>query len=178
MKKAYFIPEETIRKTLPIRWETFLKKLRKRSFAKGIPVIFQLPKKISKDDWITIVNIRKIHDVFKDKIKSIQMSDQKDLKLIRIKPDTKFLPFSFRQKLLLTAAFLFFVLSAITGYYFLSLLSGILGLIPVLNNALIYSNFNWSKTMDIKIEPSPINKDDFSLIDPFNMWNFYLYFDD
>ncbi|MEM3335867.1 MAG: hypothetical protein QXY47_07540, partial [Thermoplasmata archaeon] len=156
MKKAYFIPEETIRQTLPIKWETLLKKLKKRSFANRIPVIFQLPKKLSQDDWMTLYNIHKAYSIFGDSIKNnCQLLNQKGMKLIKIKPNPKFLPFSFKQKLFLTVSLLLTILSFVyIEDFFITLLPVVAGLVPVLSNALIYSDFSWSKTMDIEIKPA------------------------
>lgn len=181
MKKAYFIPEETIKQTLPVKWETLLKKLNKRSFASGVPVIFQLPKKLSQDDWMTLYNIHKAYSIFGGSIKNnCQLLNQKNLKLIKIKPDPKILPFSFKQKLFLTASLLLTILSIVYIDFFVALLPAVAGLIPVLSNALIYSNFSWSKTIDIEIKPAPIenkidNQDEWS---PLNPWYHFIYFDD
>lgn len=155
MKKAYFIPEETIKQTLPVKWETLLKKLKKKSFVSGIPVIFQIPEKLSQDDWMTLYNIHKACSIFGDSTKNnCQLLNQKGIKLIKIKPNPKILPFSFKQKLFLTASLLLTITFIFTGYLFIALLPAVAGLILVLSNALIYSDFSWSKTMDTKIEPA------------------------
>ncbi|MDI1472964.1 hypothetical protein QI155_10515 [Thermodesulfovibrio sp. 1176] len=164
MRKAYLIPEETIRKTLPVNFETLIKKLKRKSFMNNIPVVFQIPKDISKDEWIVYVNTKKALDIFgKEEIKrNMQLLTQEDVKFIRIKPNTKLLPFSVKQKLFLGGALLSLIILFIAGYYLALIPFGVISLIIFLNNALIYNNFSWSKTMDINVK---LNKDDDTLLE-------------
>lgn len=168
MNKAFLIPPETFKETLPTKFKSILVKVKKICWDKKIPIIFDIPKNLNPEkDFIAITNIDVANRLFKKdnpfiKVLSPSQIDFNKTKFYEIKPNMKFLPMTAKQKILLTTATFCFVASVVTGFFFTIIPALIFGLIPFIQNYVPLERFSWANALNWKVNPeySSIEEED------------------
>ncbi len=147
MRKAFLIPPETFKETLPIRFKSILSKVKSISWKKNIPIIIDFPKNVSKEDFITLTNIHLVEKVLSKNsfIKTYTPHEVNisKMRIYKIKPNIKFLPITVTQKLLVGASIISIIGAVASGILFVAL-PAIIGLIaPFATNYISLERFSW-----------------------------------